>query len=593
MQHVVTPLCHTPLYRLDQALNVLELELKVKGQEAEAAEGEAVWLRNQNEAITSIFHASIEESTENPYIQQFLQFFNWADGSLDIYKVLCIYMNSHLTFLCFFFLFSIAYECQNMKTTTLQTMQPELMRLLYLTMIYTYLHLVSLGEGPLATSMLADCKTVFLAGLPPAHKKLRESELSELSSITTAEQLETSSLARAVRSRRAPLKMSRPPYNLTLHFLRQNELTLILALINQWIEISVVDVAVIAAATEETVLLAGLTGIGVDGDAINQTQIDLRLLKDSAAQKHAEAKAIKAEEEAAANAETDTATKKQKAALVKAAEQAKQKKDAVCANSITSSIPLLPLPEEGHTLLMEDLKIAETAGAGAKPVSASALPSAAFLTFVNTKQSLNCVAVSNADDAIAAGYSDSTVRIHDLKTHGNKDASTRCVVLSGHTAAVHAADFSPDDQLIVSSSADGTARMWSSEYSMCIAVYRGHMLPVWDATFSPEYAPYFATGGADRVARVWTTERTHALRILCGHKGDVDVVRWHPNCQYIATGSSDKTVRLWDVKAGGCVRVFEGHKLPVGFVLLCIHVFIAMNFFLSDGTLHVHLLCVF
>jgi transcription initiation factor TFIID subunit 5 len=44
--------------------------------------------------------------------------------------------------------------------------------------------------------------------------------------------------------------------------------------------------------------------------------------------------------------------------------------------------------------------------------------------------------------------------------------------------------------------------------------------------------------------------RSAPLRLMVGHQGDVDVVRWHPNCQYLATGSCDRTVRLWDVASG-------------------------------------------
>jgi WD40 repeat protein len=43
-----------------------------------------------------------------------------------------------------------------------------------------------------------------------------------------------------------------------------------------------------------------------------------------------------------------------------------------------------------------------------------------------------------------------------------------------------------------------------------------------------------------------------------GHQSDVDVVRWHPNCQCLATAGSDRAVRLWDVASGACVRLMRG-----------------------------------
>ena len=49
----------------------------------------------------------------------------------------------------------------------------------------------------------------------------------------------------------------------------------------------------------------------------------------------------------------------------------------------------------------------------------------------------------------------------------------------------------------------------------------------------------------DRTAKLWHIEYTHPLRVYAGHEQDVDVVKFHPNCNYVATGGSDKTIRLW------------------------------------------------
>jgi WD40 repeat protein len=49
----------------------------------------------------------------------------------------------------------------------------------------------------------------------------------------------------------------------------------------------------------------------------------------------------------------------------------------------------------------------------------------------------------------------------------------------------------------------------------------------------------------DRTAKLWHLEYTFPLRIYAGHEKDVDVVRFHPNCNYLATAGADKTVRLW------------------------------------------------
>lgn len=58
----------------------------------------------------------------------------------------------------------------------------------------------------------------------------------------------------------------------------------------------------------------------------------------------------------------------------------------------------------------------------------------------------------------------------------------------------------------------------------------------------------------DRTAKLWHLEYRYPVRIFAGHEKDVDVVRFHPNCNYFATGSIDKSVRLWSYADAKMVR---------------------------------------
>ncbi len=68
-------------------------------------------------------------------------------------------------------------------------------------------------------------------------------------------------------------------------------------------------------------------------------------------------------------------------------------------------------------------------------------------------------------------------------------------------------------------------------------------------------------GGISIVTWIWPADAVS--------EGDVDLVRWHPNCHYVATASSDNTVRLWDVVTGTCVRVMMGLQAPPTSLALC------------------------
>ena len=56
-------------------------------------------------------------------------------------------------------------------------------------------------------------------------------------------------------------------------------------------------------------------------------------------------------------------------------------------------------------------------------------------------------------------------------------------------------------------------------------------------------------------AHIWNMNQHYPLRILVGHEGDVDCVKFHHNCNYIATGGADRSVRLWDMSVGSQVRM--------------------------------------
>lgn len=58
----------------------------------------------------------------------------------------------------------------------------------------------------------------------------------------------------------------------------------------------------------------------------------------------------------------------------------------------------------------------------------------------------------------------------------------------------------PYRNYLLSSSEDGTVRLWSLLTFTCLVAYKGHNYPVWDTQFSP-HGYYFISGGHDRVAR--------------------------------------------------------------------------------------------
>eukprot|EP00088_Acartia_fossae_P027535 TRINITY_DN2827_c0_g1_i4.p1 TRINITY_DN2827_c0_g1~~TRINITY_DN2827_c0_g1_i4.p1 ORF type:complete len:1180 (-),score=319.58 TRINITY_DN2827_c0_g1_i4:216-3308(-) len=215
------------------------------------------------------------------------------------------------------------------------------------------------------------------------------------------------------------------------------------------------------------------------------------------------------------------------------------------------------------------------------------IPSICMYTLMNVCNQVTCLAVTDDSSMLAAGLSDSKIKVWSLLNHKLKklksasalqdinreaedvlhrmmDDSTAetCKELVGHSGPVYAVSFSPDRTFLLSGSEDGAIRLWSMQTWTCLVVYKGHVFPVWDVQFSP-LGYYFASCGHDRTARLWTTEQANPLRIFQGHFSDIDCLAFHPNSNYVGTGSSDRSLRLWDCVTGACVRFMTGHKASV------------------------------
>jgi transcription initiation factor TFIID subunit 5 len=204
------------------------------------------------------------------------------------------------------------------------------------------------------------------------------------------------------------------------------------------------------------------------------------------------------------------------------------------------------------------------AAATAVTTASLALPSCCFFTFANTRQSLTSAAFTHNAALVAAGFADSSVRLYDVAKMaaaatkergsgggvsgraGNQRATTPAgdadddplapgpgmTFLYGHSAAVHALDFSVDLRLLLSASADGCVRLWSADLGTGLAAFRGHLLPVWDVSAAP-HGYHFATASADRTCRVWSTDTLKPLRVLAGAMGLHGAEGLHRLAQYV------------------------------------------------------------
>eukprot|EP00890_Picochlorum_soloecismus_P004220 jgi/Picsp_1/479/NSC_00477-R1_transcription initiation factor tfiid subunit 5-like len=503
---------------LQSSFEILELELKARGQLQDSDEGN-IWSTDVDLAEKGLVVSLGAGGDAQEYARQYRRFASWVGASLDMY-------------------------------------QREISQLLYPVFVHCFVSMVQLEASTAAQDFLTGTKEGLLNRIiNPSRKEILVKELHELSKLTVPEQFHTSTFLKAVRAKKVAISLSQYSFELLMAFLRQENLIMIISILNMWFAINFVR--------EREVTLKGQTGdilsvtfsaASTPGDfasvsATDQDQILFDHLKEGRYLKFKELRLRHLIQELEEQDEEQMSKTKRNEHL-SALEAARSSLAKLSVEGIKSKIPL---PKVSETIDEEIKHDFETS------LGFVGFPSCALITYVNSYANLNSICVSSNLETIVGGFADSLIRVYSSKAM----SKTCSVELQGHTGPIYSTDLCPSSNFMLSSSSDGSIRLWSLELMSNLTAFTGHVLPVWDTCFLPELGYYFASGGADKTVRVWNTERKQPLRIMNGHSCDVEVIRWHPNYQILATGSSDNSIRIWDISSGSCVALFEGHKSPI------------------------------
>lgn len=500
--------------------------------------------------------------------------------------------------------------CEN----SLEMYKFELEKLLYPFFVYSYLTLIKRRETEEAHNYLMKYKS--------DHTLTHSQEIKCLLGITLPEHLEENKYSNLFLKNKYKVNLSNTSLNLILGFLNENQAiggAILVSFLNNNFEITT-HLEVQKSANENLENLEGipeiyqLVNLGAENDDPSLKSTKAALIQDNEKPvklgpyppdeeftKELEAE-LKHRDEKAKATETDIEDPLKQGHKKTLTEEYNENFKVDPKNEDSPAKGTLPLPQKTVYDLRRAIQEISDSRSRIKLTTSShshlnanghkvyisqpALPSVCMYTFHNTNNDLTSLEFHPDSTIVAGGFQDSFIKLWSIdgsplksiikndpyNSKVDSDLPTNTSrKLVGHSGPVYGLSFSPDGKYLLSSSADSTVRLWSTDTYTALVSYKGHggaggsggsASPVWDVKFSP-LGHYFATASHDQTARLWSCDHIYPLRIFAGHLNDVDIVRFHPNGTYLFTGSSDKTVRMWDIARAESVRLFVGHTSPI------------------------------
>lgn len=179
-------------------------------------------------------------------------------------------------------------------------------------------------------------------------------------------------------------------------------------------------------------------------------------------------------------------------------------------------------------------------------------------TYILTATSLAFSPTS--DTQLACGFDKGIIEVWDV-------AMEECVrVLQAHAKDVTAVAFSPDGKQLMSSSRDGTTKVWDVASGLCLQTHEDDTNNTDNkksACFSLRNENQLVARWADDIIRIWDTTHGHQGQTVEAAAAEVFKIVFSPNGTQLAAGSDDGTVTVWDAASGECIQTLKGHTALV------------------------------
>jgi len=143
------------------------------------------------------------------------------------------------------------------------------------------------------------------------------------------------------------------------------------------------------------------------------------------------------------------------------------------------------------------------------------------------------------------------------------DETERSVVLQhalfGHHGVISFLAWEPHGRALISTSLDGTVRLWDSASGKQLKFLDSHEGGVLSAAWAPE-GQAFVTAGSDRRIIIWDYPSGQKLDEITDIDRTVTSMSWSPSGKQVLTTTHDRRIYVWDIHNRRIKTILDGHR---------------------------------
>lgn len=164
-------------------------------------------------------------------------------------------------------------------------------------------------------------------------------------------------------------------------------------------------------------------------------------------------------------------------------------------------------------------------------------------------------------NVLVSTSADGTAKVWDLEER------RELFSLAGHGGAVMSAAFSPDGSKIATACEDGQIHVWNAQEGRMavgreIAKFRAHAGGAARVDWTPDGSKLVSVG-KDRKVRIWNAQSHKEIAILSGHNAAIDAVRVSPDGRLAASGDEQGVIFVWDLEKQTALAMLNSHTNAV------------------------------